>query len=123
MILTLYTQSQDGHIGSFFVPSLFFISIFDVFPDLPILVRFRYANNVSDFDLHGRMPAHVDIPRLREGKVGGFFWSVFVECKNDGPYFTLPSYRVRYAGLYAAAIRQLISTLEIRWNKLTLRTS
>jgi len=63
--------------------------------DLPILVRFRYANNVSDFDLHGRMPAHVDIPRLREGKVGGFFWSVFVECKNDGPYFTLPSYRVR----------------------------
>lgn len=63
--------------------------------DLPILVRSRYANNVSAFDLNGRMPGHVDIPRLREGKVGGFFWSVYVDCKPEGPYFTKPSYRVR----------------------------
>jgi len=41
------------------------------------------------------MPGHVDIPRLREGKVGGFFWSVYVDCKPEGPYFTVPSYRVR----------------------------
>jgi hypothetical protein len=47
-----------------------------VFVDLPILVRARYANNVSAFDLNEAMPGHVDIPRLREGKVGGFFWWV-----------------------------------------------
>ncbi|KAF8909857.1 hypothetical protein CPB85DRAFT_707184 [Mucidula mucida] len=50
--------------------------------DLPILVRELYANNISAFDLASPMPAHVDIPRLREGRVGGFFWSVYVGCPN-----------------------------------------
>ena len=42
--------------------------------DLPILVRGAYRNNISAFDLRETMPGHVDIPRLRKGKVGGFFW-------------------------------------------------
>jgi membrane dipeptidase len=42
--------------------------------DLPILARFGYANNVSAIDLESPMPGQVDIPRLRAGKVGGFFW-------------------------------------------------
>lgn len=42
--------------------------------DLPYLVREYYANNVTAIDLASRMPGHVDIPRLRKGKVGGFFW-------------------------------------------------
>ena len=42
--------------------------------DLPILVRGRYRNNVTAVDLEKRMPGHVDIPRLRKGKVGAFFW-------------------------------------------------
>jgi membrane dipeptidase len=25
-------------------------------------------------DLRSEMPGHLDIPRLRKGKVGGFFW-------------------------------------------------
>lgn len=50
-------------------------------PDLPELVRTAYKNNISAFDLHERMPAHVDIPRIRKGRVGGFFWSVYVDCK------------------------------------------
>jgi hypothetical protein len=45
--------------------------------DLPMLLRFEYANNVSAFDLNSLMPSHVDIPRLRQGLVGGFFWSAF----------------------------------------------
>lgn len=44
------------------------------FLDLPILVRMKYANNVSAVDLNDEMPGHVDIPRLRKGKVGAFFW-------------------------------------------------
>lgn len=50
--------------------------------DLPILIRARYSNNVSSFDLNQRMPGHVDIPRLKEGKVGGFFW-----CVGDWRYY------------------------------------
>lgn len=44
--------------------------------DLPILMRYQFANNVSAIDLESEMPGHVDIPRLRKGKVGGFFWWV-----------------------------------------------
>lgn len=64
--------------------------------DLPILVRGYYAYNVSAFNLNEKMPGHVDIPRLRKGKVGGFFWSVYVDCPKDaGPDFTDPTWRVR----------------------------
>jgi hypothetical protein len=40
-----------------------------------------YKNNITAFDLRERMPYHVDIPRMRKGRVGGFFWSVYVGCK------------------------------------------
>ncbi|KAK4688450.1 membrane dipeptidase, partial [Tremellales sp. Uapishka_1] len=65
--------------------------------DLPELARVFYGNNISAFDLNKPMPAHVDIPRLREGGLGGFFWSVFTECheKTDGEDFLNPSYHVR----------------------------
>ena len=59
------------------------------------------------------MPGHVDIPRLRKGGVGGFFWyggvfvtrmrtilrpcrSVYVDCpKNPDPDFVDPTWSVR----------------------------
>lgn len=42
--------------------------------DLPELVRMRYANNVTAVDLHEKLEGDIDIPRLREGRLGGFFW-------------------------------------------------
>ncbi|KAL0072756.1 hypothetical protein AAF712_000519 [Marasmius tenuissimus] len=66
--------------------------------DLPIVARGRYANNVSAIDLNSEMPLHVDIPRLRKGKVGGYFWSVYVKCANpeqEGEDFLNASWRVR----------------------------
>lgn len=44
------------------------------FIDLPLIARRSYGNNASAIDLASRMPSDVDIPRLKEGKVGGFFW-------------------------------------------------
>lgn len=44
---------QDGHI------------------DLPILVRYIYANQLDKFDLRKETKGQVDIPRLRKGRVGG----------------------------------------------------
>ncbi len=55
----------------------FFINIKKIPQDLPWLIRMRYANNISAIDLESTMPGHVDIPRLRQGKVGGFFWLGF----------------------------------------------
>ncbi|EKM61555.1 uncharacterized protein PHACADRAFT_248234 [Phanerochaete carnosa HHB-10118-sp] len=68
--------------------------------DLPILVRGLYANNASAFDLNGELPQHVDIPRLKQGQVGGFFWSAYAACPDwighdDGPDFLNSTWRVR----------------------------
>ncbi|GJE89528.1 M19 family dipeptidase [Phanerochaete sordida] len=68
--------------------------------DLPIFVRAAYANNASAFDLNGELPQHVDIPRLKRGQVGGFFWSAFVACADwagydEGPDFLNSTWRVR----------------------------
>ncbi|QRW05315.1 Membrane dipeptidase (Peptidase family M19) [Ceratobasidium sp. AG-Ba] len=63
--------------------------------DLPAALRWLYKNDISSFDLHQTVPGHVDIPRLRKGHVGGFFWSVFVPCEDDGPDFLVPTNRVR----------------------------
>ena len=38
------------------------------------------------------MPSHVDIPRLKEGKSGGAFWSVFAPCPKNGTDFTDANY-------------------------------
>lgn len=38
---------------------------------------------------------HVDIPRIRKGHMGGLFWSVYVDCVEDGPDFLVPTNRVR----------------------------
>ncbi|KAI0319593.1 renal dipeptidase family [Amylostereum chailletii] len=51
--------------------------------DLPWAMRMLSANNVSAIDLESPTAGHVDIPRLRKGKVGGFFWSVYVPCSKD----------------------------------------
>lgn len=58
--------------------------------DVPWQVRRR-----ADMDLAGipfesgtgelEPPMHTDIPRLREGRAGGVFWSVYVPTDLDGP--------------------------------------
>ncbi|CAK9782134.1 microsomal dipeptidase precursor (Dehydropeptidase-I) [Cutaneotrichosporon oleaginosum] len=71
--------------------------IIDGHIDLPIYVREMYGNDVTKFDLRKKMSGHVDIPRIREGRLGGFFWSVYADCheKIDGPDFLNPSHHVR----------------------------
>ena len=44
--------------------------------DLPELVRSLHANNASAVNLEKGFVGHVDIERLKKGKVGAFFWYV-----------------------------------------------
>ena len=65
--------------------------------DLAILIRERYNNHINDekfqkLFLEGGMPAHVDLPRLKEGKVGGAFWSAFIPCPKNGSDFSNENY-------------------------------
>src|SRR5258707_5616422 len=47
--------------------------------DLPWELRERFADKAAAIDLqHGAGALMTDIPRLRKGRVGGQFWSVFI---------------------------------------------
>nr|ODO02587.1 membrane dipeptidase [Cryptococcus depauperatus CBS 7855] len=58
--------------------------------DLPDFARSVFGNNISSFNLYETTPGHLDIPRLRDGLLGGFFWSIFVECEttNDQDFMS-----------------------------------
>ncbi|CAI4210453.1 unnamed protein product [Parascedosporium putredinis] len=65
--------------------------------DIPILIRALYNNhiyqeNFTDPFENGGFYGHVDLPRLRKGLNGGFFWSVFVPCPADGDDFSDENY-------------------------------
>lgn len=46
--------------------------------DLPLVIREKAGGNVAQWDIAGRANSDTDIPRLREGRVGTQFWSVYV---------------------------------------------
>jgi membrane dipeptidase len=63
--------------------------------DLPWEIRERFGSDLARFDLSASTlnlpgppkspPLMTDIPRLRQGQVGGQFWSVFVPISVKGP--------------------------------------
>src|SRR5262249_31910525 len=63
--------------------------------DLPWEIRARFKNDLSKIDLskdtaglprgEGDAPIMTDIPRLRAGRVGGQFWSVWIPVEVTGP--------------------------------------
>jgi membrane dipeptidase len=63
--------------------------------DLPWEIRTRFASDLAKVDLsrstlalpapEGSPPLMTDIPRLRAGRVGGQFWSVFIPVEVKGP--------------------------------------
>ena len=57
--------------------------------DIPWQIRRRVNNDLSQLDLNADLasienPTHTDIPRLRRGRVGGQFWSVYVPIREYG---------------------------------------
>ena len=55
--------------------------------DVPWNYRSRAKNQLANLDLMSDTssiprPMHTDIPRLREGRVGGQFWSVFIPIRD-----------------------------------------
>jgi len=70
--------------------------------DLAWLARLEYGNNVTSIDLDEPTIGQVDVPRLRSGHVGGFFWSIYVPCpdssgEDPGKDFLKPTSSVRDA--------------------------
>ncbi|KAI0598914.1 dipeptidyl aminopeptidase [Biscogniauxia sp. FL1348] len=51
--------------------------------DLPYLLRLELRNKIYDkstFTFREHFASHTDLVRMKQGRVGGQFWSVFVEC-------------------------------------------
>ncbi|KAI4104498.1 MAG: hypothetical protein L6R37_003241 [Teloschistes peruensis] len=65
--------------------------------DLAILIRYMYNSHIYDdaftqkFE-NGALEMHVDLHRLKLGKVGGTFWSAYVGCPKDGTDFSDENY-------------------------------
>lgn len=69
--------------------------VFDGHNDVPMQVRERYGNLIDGFDFEDTHdaaknkqdsgPMHTDLARLRQGKVGAQFWSVYVSYKLPEP--------------------------------------
>lgn len=54
--------------------------------DLPWAIRNADpAMDVEAYDLRLPTPGHTDLARLREGRVGAQFWSVYIPCTDAGP--------------------------------------
>lgn len=53
--------------------------------DLPYMLRIELQNKIyGTVDLQKKLLGHTDFARMREGQVGGQFWSVFVDCEDVG---------------------------------------
>ena len=69
--------------------------IMDGHNDVPIQLRSRLGNQINEFDFHDttgtardgveNSAMHTDIARLRQGKVGTQYWSVYVPASLDEP--------------------------------------
>ncbi|GAA2056588.1 dipeptidase [Catenulispora yoronensis] len=58
--------------------------VFDGHNDLPVALRAGSGSSVEGLDL-GRADLHTDLPRLRAGRVGAQFWSVYVASSLPEP--------------------------------------
>ncbi|KAL0940400.1 microsomal dipeptidase [Colletotrichum truncatum] len=65
--------------------------------DLPWQLRIELHNRIYDgkLDLTKKLLGHTDIRRMRQGMVGGQFWSVYVDCDTKQEHFEDPSWVVR----------------------------
>ncbi|KAH7025155.1 microsomal dipeptidase [Microdochium trichocladiopsis] len=82
--------------------------------DLPYLLRIELQNKIynSSYDFRNQLSTgHTDLERLRQGKVGGQFWSVFVECP-DLENLDDPSHSVRDTLEQVDVTRRFIEQVE-----------
>ena len=66
------------------------VPLIDGHNDLPYQYKTRVNNRLDEIDLEADTsgldpPMHTDIPRLREGQLGGQFWSLYIPPELEGP--------------------------------------
>ncbi|KAI5478169.1 membrane dipeptidase [Pseudohyphozyma bogoriensis] len=80
--------------------------------DLPFVMRHLAKKPMEVIkDLSGSLPGHVDIPRMKEGGVGGVFNVAYAPCNSEptGKDFLLPTNSAEYALESVDLINQLVA--------------
>ena len=85
LLLSLTVSAQDARVDRI----LRDVPLIDGHNDLPWQYRERVQNQLARIDIRQdqsklEKPLHTDIPRLRAGRVGGQFWSVYVPASLEG---------------------------------------
>ncbi|SCU89285.1 LADA_0E14620g1_1 [Lachancea dasiensis] len=60
------------------------VPIVDTHNDFPYLLRVQLHNEIEGLDFNSNLTSHTDLPKLRKGRVGVQFFSVYIECKDGG---------------------------------------
>ncbi|KAL7797444.1 membrane dipeptidase domain-containing protein [Trichoderma ceciliae] len=65
--------------------------------DFAIILRMSYGNHLDSDEFsrpfeNGTLQGHVDLARLRAGRAGGAFWSVYAPCPENGTDFSDENY-------------------------------
>jgi membrane dipeptidase len=85
LFLTLTANAQDARVDRILKE----VPLIDGHNDLPWQYRERAKNQLAKIDIRQDQsklaePLHTDIGRLRQGRVGGQFWSVYVPASMKG---------------------------------------
>ena len=95
LILTAPLAAQDQTPEEIAAAALEASPVWDGHNDVPIQLRARFGNQINEFDFHDtldtgvdepfRRVMHSDLTRLRQGKVGAQWWSVYVSASLSEP--------------------------------------
>ena len=90
------------------------VILIDGHNDLPWAIRNdkQAAGSVETYDLRGKVPGQTDIARLREGGLGGQFWSVYTPGESGKDYAKVQLEQIetargiidRYPGTFGLAL-------------------
>lgn len=85
LLLALTATAQDARVDKILKE----VPLIDGHNDLPWQYRERVQNQMSKLDIRQdqsklEKPLHTDIPRLRQGRLGAQFWSVYVPASLKG---------------------------------------
>ncbi|OAG43822.1 hypothetical protein AYO21_02049 [Fonsecaea monophora] len=89
--------------------------LLDTHIDLPQIIRSLNRRPLDAIpQLNGSFPGHVDIPRMRQGRLGGAFWTVWAPCydvteEDPGSDFNTPTNHLRDAMEMLDIIQNMIA--------------
>ena len=82
------TSNPNDHARQHAIKVLESTILFDGHNDLPMVVRRQECTpgDVLAYDLRAHTPGDTDLARLRAGRLGAQFWSVYIPGEGRGPF-------------------------------------